>query len=267
MNKKPIIEIKDLVTYYGSRKVLDGINLQIMPGETMTILGRSGCGKSTLLRHIIGLSKPSSGKIFVKGQDITILTENQMLSIRRKIGMLFQGGALFNSMPVGDNVALPLREHTELEDSTIQIMTRMKLDQVGLAGFEDFMPAQLSGGMKKRAALARAIAMDPDMLFCDEPSAGLDPIVAVGIDHLILKLKKAFQMTIVIVTHELASVFLIADRVALLDEGRIIALGTVEELKNSTNKKVQQFFNRIPDPEKIDKDSYLNSLVGENNKL
>ncbi|HDP97938.1 MAG TPA: ABC transporter ATP-binding protein [bacterium] len=267
MNKKPIIEIKDLVTYYGSRKVLDGINLQIMPGETMTILGRSGCGKSTLLRHIIGLSKPSSGKIFLKGQDITILTENQMLSIRRKIGMLFQGGALFNSMPVGDNVALPLREHTELEDSTIQIMTRMKLDQVGLAGFEDFMPAQLSGGMKKRAALARAIAMDPDMLFCDEPSAGLDPIVAVGIDHLILKLKKAFQMTIVIVTHELASVFLIADRVALLDEGRIIALGTVEELKNSTNKKVQQFFNRIPDPEKIDKDSYLNSLVGENNKL
>ncbi|MDW7681945.1 MAG: ATP-binding cassette domain-containing protein, partial [bacterium] len=194
-------------------------------------------------------------------------TEDQMLSIRCKIGMLFQGGALFNSMPVGDNVALPLREHTQLEDSTIQIMTRMKLDQVGLAGFEDFMPAQLSGGMKKRAALARAIAMDPDMLFCDEPSAGLDPIVAVGIDHLILKLKKAFQMTIVIVTHELASVFLIADRVALLDEGRIIALGTVEELKNSTNKKVQQFFNRIPDPEKIDKDSYLNSLVGENNKL
>jgi phospholipid/cholesterol/gamma-HCH transport system ATP-binding protein len=260
--QKPIIKIENLVTYYGKRKVLDGINLDVMPGETMTILGRSGCGKSTLLRHLIGLSKPSSGKIFMKDQDITSLSEQEMLPIRRKIGMLFQGAALFNSMTVGDNVALSLREHTELEDSTIKIMTRMKLDQVGLAGFEDFMPSQLSGGMKKRAALARAIAMDPDILFCDEPSAGLDPIVAVGIDQLILKLKKAFQMTIVVVTHELESVYLIADRVALLDGGRIIALGTVEELKQSGNEKVQQFFNRIPDPEKIDRESYLNSLVG-----
>ncbi len=262
-NVQPIIEVKDLVTYYGSRKVLDGINLSVMQGETMTILGRSGCGKSTLLRHIIGLSKPTSGNIFVKGQDIAQLTEENMLPLRRKIGMLFQGAALFNSMTVGDNVALPLREHTELEDSTIKIMTRMKLDQVGLAGFEDFLPAQLSGGMKKRAALARAISMDPDILFCDEPSAGLDPIVAVGIDHLILKLKKAFQMTIMIVTHELESVFVIADRVALLDEGKIIALGTVDELKQSDNPKVQQFFNREPDPESIDRESYLNSLIGE----
>jgi phospholipid/cholesterol/gamma-HCH transport system ATP-binding protein len=262
MKQTPIIKIEDLVTFYGQRKVLDGINLDVMPGETMTILGRSGCGKSTLLRHLIGLSKPSSGKIFMKEQDITTLSEQEMLPIRRKIGMLFQGAALFNSMTVGDNVALSLREHTALEDSTIKIMTRMKLDQVGLAGFEDFMPSQLSGGMKKRAALARAIAMDPDILFCDEPSAGLDPIVAVGIDQLILKLKKAFQMTIVVVTHELESVYLIADRVALLDGGRIIALGTVDELKQSDNDKVQQFFNRIPDPEKIDRESYLNSLVG-----
>ncbi len=260
--QQPIIEIVDLVTTYGQRRILDGINLQIMPGETMTILGRSGCGKSTLLRHLIGLSRPTRGKIFIKGQDITLLSEEEMLPIRRKIGMLFQGAALFNSMTVGDNVALPLREHTALEESTIKIMTRMKLDQVGLAGFDDFMPAQLSGGMKKRAALARAIAMDPDILFCDEPSAGLDPIVAVGIDHLILKLKKAFRMTIVVVTHELASVSLIADRVALLDSGRIIALGTVEQLKQSQDDKVQQFFNRIPDPESIDRDSYLNSLIG-----
>lgn len=259
--QQPIIEIVDLVTSYGQRRVLDGINLQIMPGETMTILGRSGCGKSTLLRHLIGLSKPTQGKIFIKGQDITSLSEEEMLPIRRKIGMLFQGAALFNSMTVSDNVALPLREHTALEESTIKIMTRMKLDQVGLAGFDDFMPAQLSGGMKKRAALARAIAMDPDILFCDEPSAGLDPIVAVGIDHLILKLKKAFHMTIVVVTHELASVSLIADRVALLDSGRIIALGTVEQLKQSKDEKVQQFFNRIPDPESIDRESYLNSLI------
>ncbi len=261
MKLTPIIKIEKLETDYGTRKVLDGINLEIMPGETMAILGRSGCGKSTLLRHLIGLSRPSAGKIYIKGQDLTSLSEEEWLPIRRKIGMLFQGAALFNSMTVGDNVALPLREHTALEESTIKIMTRMKLDQVGLAGFEDFMPAQLSGGMKKRAALARAIAMDPDILFCDEPSAGLDPIVAVGIDHLILKLKKAFRMTIVVVTHELASVFLIADRVALLDGGRIIALGTVEELKQSDNEKVQQFFNRIPDPEKIDRESYLNSLI------
>ncbi len=256
-----IIEIRDLITSYGNRRILDGINLTVFRGETLTILGRSGCGKSTLLRHIIGLSKPTSGQIFVKRHDITVLNDEKLLPILKKAGMLFQGAALFNSMSVGDNVALPLREHTELEDSTIRIMTRMKLDQVGLAGFEDFMPSQLSGGMKKRAALARAIAMDPDILFCDEPSAGLDPIVAVGIDHLILNLKKAFKMTIVIVTHELASVELIADRVALLDSGKILALGSVDELKTSTNPKVQQFFNREPDPEKIDRDEYLNSLI------
>ncbi len=262
-DKKPIIDIQDLVTYYGNRKVLDGINLQVQAGETMTILGRSGCGKSTLLRHIIGLSKPSSGKIIINGHDVTNFSEEEMLPIRRKTGMLFQGSALFNSMTVGDNVALTLREHTKLEEPTIKIMTRMKLDQVGLAGFEDFMPAQLSGGMKKRAALARAIAMDPEILFCDEPSAGLDPIVAVGIDHLIMKLKKAFQMTIVIVTHEMESVNLISDRVALLDSGKIIALGSVDELRKNDNPKIQQFFNRIPDPEKIDKDSYLKSLIGD----
>jgi len=262
-NNEPILKIENLETHYGQRKILDGINLEIFAGETMTILGRSGCGKSTLLRHLIGLSKPTSGKIYIKGQDIIALSEEQMLPIRRKIGMLFQGAALFNSMSVGDNVALALREHTNLEESTIKIMTRMKLDQVGLSGFEDFMPSQLSGGMKKRAALARSIAMDPDILFCDEPSAGLDPIVAVGIDQLILKLKKAFNMTIIVVTHELASVAMIADRIALLDGGSIIALGTVDELKNSDNEKVQQFFNRIPDPEDYNRESYLNSLIGD----
>lgn len=258
---EPIIEIRDLITSYGNRRILDGINLTVYHGETLTILGRSGCGKSTLLRQIIGLSKPTSGEIFIKGQDVTKLNEDALLPILRKVGMLFQGAALFNSMSVGDNVALPLREHTQLEESTIKIMTRMKLDQVGLAGFEDFMPAQLSGGMKKRAGLARAIAMDPDILFCDEPSAGLDPIVAVGIDQLILQLQKAFKMTIVVVTHELASVELIADRVALLDSGKILSLGTIDELKASDDPKVRQFFNREPDPEKIDRDEYLNSLI------
>ncbi|MBD3291115.1 ATP-binding cassette domain-containing protein, partial [candidate division KSB1 bacterium] len=151
--QEPIIEIQNLITSYGNRRILDGIDLTVYRGETLTILGRSGCGKSTLLRHIIGLSKPTSGRIFVKDREITDLNEEELLPILRKAGMLFQGAALFNSMTVGDNVALPLREHTELEESTIRIMTRMKLDQVGLGGFEDFMPAQLSGGMKKRAAL------------------------------------------------------------------------------------------------------------------
>lgn len=256
-----IISIRDLVTHYGNRAILQGINLDIRRGETMVILGRSGCGKSTLLRHLVGLATPTSGQIIIKGYDLTAMSEGEMAPVLRKIGMLFQGAALFNSMAVGDNVALPLREHTRLEESTIKIMTRIKLELVGLAGFENFMPAQLSGGMKKRAGLARAIAMDPEILFCDEPSAGLDPVVAVGIDELILKLKRAFNMTTVVVTHELASVFKIADRIAMLHEGRIVALGTPEELRGNAHPIVQQFFNRLPDAEEMNSEAYLNTLV------
>ncbi|MGH7452593.1 MAG: ABC transporter ATP-binding protein, partial [bacterium] len=247
--------------HYGSRQILKDINLDIYRGETMVILGRSGCGKSTLLRHIIGLAKPTSGQIIIKGHDIAQLSEDEMTPVLRKVGMLFQGAALFNSMSVGENVALPLREHTQLEPSTIKIMTRMKLDQVGLGGFEDFMPAQLSGGMKKRAGLARAIAMDPEILFCDEPSAGLDPVVAMGIDRLILKLNQAFKMTIVVVTHELASVFEIADRIAMLHNGAVEAIGTPEELRANPNPIVQQFLNREADAEELDREKYLRSLV------
>lgn len=260
--EEPIIRIRNLFTYYGTRPILQGIDLDIHRGETMVILGRSGCGKSTLLRHIIGLQRPTQGEIWIKGQNITRLGEDGMVQVLRKVGMLFQGAALFNSMTVGDNVALPLREHTRLEESTIRIMTRIKLDLVGLGGFEDFMPAQLSGGMKKRAGLARAIAMDPEMLFCDEPSAGLDPVVAMGIDKLILKLHRAFKMTIVVVTHELVSVFTIADRIAMLHEGKVIALGTSEELKANKDPIVQQFLQREADDERVDRDKYLNSLVG-----
>ncbi len=256
-----IISIRDLVTHYGNRAILQGINLDIRRGETMVILGRSGCGKSTLLRHLVGLATPTSGQIIIKGYDLTAMSEAEMAPVLRKIGMLFQGAALFNSMTVGDNVALPLREHTRLEESTIKIMTRIKLELVGLAGFENFMPAQLSGGMKKRAGLARAIAMDPEILFCDEPSAGLDPVVAVGIDELILKLKRAFNMTTVVVTHELASVFKIADRIAMLHEGQIVALGTPEELRGNAHPIVQQFFNRLPDTEELNSEAYLNTLV------
>lgn len=257
-----IISIRDLVTHYGNRPILQGINLDIRRGETMVILGRSGCGKSTLLRHLVGLALPTSGQIIIKGYDLAAMSEGETAPVLRKMGMLFQGAALFNSMTVGDNVALPLREHTRLEESTIKIMTRIKLELVGLAGFENFMPAQLSGGMKKRAGLARAIAMDPEILFCDEPSAGLDPVVAVGIDELILKLKRAFNMTTVVVTHELASVFKIADRIAMLHEGQIVALGTPEELRDNSHPIVQQFFNRLPDAEELNSEAYLNTLVG-----
>ena len=261
MEKEAIIQVRDLVTYYGERQILKGVNLDIYRGEILVILGRSGCGKSTLLRHLIGLMKPTSGQILIKGRDITTMNEDEMREILKKIGMLFQGAALFNSMTVGENVALPLREHTQLEDSTIQIMTRIKLDLVGLSGFENFKPSQLSGGMKKRAGLARALAMDPEILFCDEPSAGLDPVVAMGIDQLILKLKNAFKMTIVVVTHELASVFTIADRIAMLHEGEIIFQGTREAIQNSKHPIVQQFLNREADDVEPDRDKYLHSLV------
>jgi len=257
-----IISIRDLVTHYDGRPILQGINLDIRRGETMVILGRSGCGKSTLLRHLVGLSAPTSGRIIIKGYDLTSMLEEEQVPVRRKLGMLFQSAALFNSMTVAENVALPLREHTELEPSTINIMARIKLDLVGLAGFENFTPDQLSGGMKKRAGLARAIAMDPEILCCDEPSAGLDPVVAVGIDNLILKLQRAFKMTIVVVTHELASVFKIADRIAMLHQGQIVALGTPAELHASEHPVVKQFMKREADDETLDRERYLNSLVG-----
>lgn len=260
---EPIVQIRNLQTSYGSRKILKGINLDIYPNETLVILGRSGCGKSTLLRHIIGLNKPDEGEILIKGIDIVRADEEQRDKILKQMGMLFQNGALFNSMTIGENVALPLQEHTPQDPSVIKIMMRMKLNLVGLSGFEDFMPSQLSGGMKKRAALARAITMDPDILFCDEPSAGLDPIVAVGIDHLILKLKTALKMTIVVVTHEMASVRLIADRICLLHEGEVKFLGTQADMDASDDPYVVQFLERQPDEEDLDAQNYLAQLVAD----
>jgi phospholipid/cholesterol/gamma-HCH transport system ATP-binding protein len=259
----PIIQIRGLRTRYGRQEIIRGIDLDIYPRETLVILGRSGCGKSTLLRHIVGLQRPTQGQILVKGVDMAAAAGEERDSVCKKIGMLFQGGALFNSMTVGENVALPLEEHTRLEPSTIRIMTRLKLEMVGLAGCEDLMPAQLSGGMKKRAGLARALAMDPDILLCDEPSAGLDPIVAVGIDHLIRKLQQAFRMTIVVVTHELESVWLIADRIALMHAGRFLFVGSQEEFKASPLPEVRQFLERQPDPNQPEGERYLASLVGE----
>jgi phospholipid/cholesterol/gamma-HCH transport system ATP-binding protein len=257
----PMIRVEDLVTHYGERRILNHVSLDFPTGETMVILGGSGTGKSTLLRHIIRLEKPTSGRVLIKGQDICPMSEERFNQVRRKMGMLFQSAALFNSMTIEENVALPLRELTQLEDSTIRIMTRIKLDLVGLNGFEHYMPSELSGGMKKRAGLARALAMDPEILLFDEPSAGLDPITAAGIDSLILKLKSAFHMTIVVVTHELASAFMIADRITVMDHGEVIATGTPEEIRSSQQPRVLQFMNRTPDSDSIDQQEYLRSLT------
>ena len=260
---EPVISLRDLHVSYGEREILHGINFDVVRGETLVILGGSGSGKSTLLRALVGLEKPSAGQIWVKGRDLARATAAEMDEIRTTIGMSFQGGALFGSLTVGENVALPLREHTQLEDSTIEIMVRLKLEQVGLDGFEYYRPSELSGGMKKRAAVARALAMDPEILFFDEPSAGLDPIIAAGIDQLILELKRAFRMTIIVVTHELASAFLIADRMLLIDKGRIVALGTVDEMRSSLQPRVRQFLDRVPEPEIAGEMDYLQMLTAE----
>jgi phospholipid/cholesterol/gamma-HCH transport system ATP-binding protein len=256
-----MIRVVDLVTHYGERLILNHVNLEVAAGETMVILGGSGTGKSTLLRHIIRLEMPTSGHVFIKDHDVCHMPEDRFNLLRRKIGMLFQSGALFNSMTIEENVSLPLRELTQLEDSTIRIMTRIKLDLVGLSGTENYMPSELSGGMRKRAALARALAMDPEILLFDEPSAGLDPITAAGIDSLILKLKQAFNMTVVVVTHEMASAFTIADRITVMHEGEVLAMGTPEEIRNNSNPRVQQFLHRTPDEETMDTQAYLRTLT------
>ncbi|HUK54137.1 MAG TPA: ABC transporter ATP-binding protein [Candidatus Binatia bacterium] len=258
-----VLSVRDLRVRYGDREILHGISFDVHKGETLVILGGSGSGKSTLLRTLVGLQRPSAGEVWIRGKDIAKLSEEDLDDTRKRMGLSFQGGALFGSMTVGENVALPLHEHTELEESTIQIIMRLKLEQVGLAGFESYMPSQLSGGMKKRAAVARAMAMDPEILFFDEPSAGLDPIIAAGIDNLILKLQKAFRMTIIVVTHELASAFLIADRMLLVNKGNIEAQGTKDEMQNSKHPRVRQFLDRIAEPEVSEEMDYLQMLTGE----
>jgi phospholipid/cholesterol/gamma-HCH transport system ATP-binding protein len=259
----PAISIRNLHVAYGEREILHGVTFDVPVGETVVILGGSGSGKSTLLRTLVGLEVPTSGEIIVRGMNLQKLSPAEWRELRQRIGISFQSGALFGSMTVGENVALPLNEHTDLDPSTIEIMVRLKLNEVGLDGYENYMPAQLSGGMKKRAAVARAMAMDPEILFFDEPSAGLDPIIAAGIDQLLLKLKEAFGITIIVVTHELASAFLIADRMVLLDKGRIVANGTPAELQASTQPRVRQFLDRVAEPELSQEIDYLQMLTGE----
>jgi phospholipid/cholesterol/gamma-HCH transport system ATP-binding protein len=263
----PIIAVLNLRVNYGDREILHGISFDVPRGETVVILGGSGSGKSTLLRTLVGLERPSGGEVWIKGVNIARASAREMDEIRKKMGVSFQGGALFGSMSVGENVALPLREHTHLEPSTIEIMVRIKLEQVGLANFEEYMPSQLSGGMRKRAAVARALAMDPEILFFDEPSAGLDPIIAAGVDQLIIELKKAYAMSMVVVTHELASAFLIADRMLLIDRGNLVMAGTKEELAGSSNPRVRQFLDRVPEPEVEDELNYLQMLTEDRKKM
>lgn len=257
------IEIKGLSSRYGERPVLRNITASIPGSMTTVIAGGSGSGKTTLLKHLIGLLKPASGSILINGRDIAAMPERELDEVRKRIGVSFQGSALLNSMTVGDNVALPIREHTRLEESTIRIMVRIKLDLVGLSGFEGYYPSQLSGGMKKRASIARAIAMDPEILFFDEPSAGLDPVTAAGIDELIIKLKDVFKMTVVVVTHELASIFAIADRVIMLDNGEKIFEGSLAELRASAHPRVRMFLERKPDREAHSPEDYLGIIAGD----
>jgi len=257
------IDVDHLVTHYGPRKILDDISFQARQGEIMVIMGGSGSGKSTLLRHLLGLHQPTSGSIKLLGKDITRLSADEMYDLRKNMGVAFQGGALFNSMTVGENVELPLREHTKLDENTMRIMSRMKLEVVNLAGFESLMPSELSGGMIKRAALARAIVMDPRLLFFDEPSAGLDPVVSAELDDLILILRDAMNMTIVVVTHELESAFKIADRITVLDQGRILMSDTVAAVRASDNPRIQSLLNRTPRNEAINPEEYMERLTRE----
>jgi len=258
------IEVQGLVTHYGTRRILNDINLRVRSGEIMVIMGGSGSGKSTLLWHMLGLKRPSGGSIRLLGEDINHIPAMAMQRLRRKMGVAFQGGALFSSMSVEDNVKLPLREHTRLDEKTMSIMARLKLSEVNLAGFEDMLPSQLSGGMIKRAAFARATIMDPPLLFFDEPSAGLDPVVSADLDNVILRLREAMKTTIVVVTHELESTFKIADRITVLDQGEVLLVGSVEEVQASTLPRVQDLLNRNPRTLDIDPYEYLDRLTADN---
>lgn len=254
---EPLISVRGVQVSFRERRVLDGVDLDIFKGETMVILGASGCGKTTLLRRLEGLEKPDRGSIRIAGVDIVTASREKLEEVRRLLGVSFQSAALFGSMTVGENIALPLLEHTDLAESTIRVMTKMKLQQVGLEGAEDLYPTELSGGMRKRASLARALAMDPQILLFDEPSAGLDPIIATGIDQLIIGLKQTYTITIIVVTHELQSAFLIADRICVLDQGRVLAVGTVEHILNHTHPRIQQFVKRVPDAVERGSSSYI----------
>jgi phospholipid/cholesterol/gamma-HCH transport system ATP-binding protein len=262
--KRPkTVEVDHLDFFYGTRQVLHDISMDVRAGEIMVIMGGSGSGKTTLLRHLVGLMPPIPNKVKLLGKDLGALNATQALDLRRRIGVAFQFGALFSSMSVAENVKLPLRELTDLEDRTMDIMANMKLEVVNLSGFGNLMPAALSGGMVKRASIARAIVMDPKLLFLDEPSSGLDPVVSSALDDLILKLREAMDISVVVVTHDIDSAFKIGDRITILDQGHILASEPVEAIRNSTNARVQNLLNRRSVEAEVDPTEYLRRLAGD----
>jgi len=254
MDRQPIIQVRDLIARYEEETILEGVSFDVFEGEIFIILGGSGCGKSTLLKHLIGLIRPYSGRILIDGEDISAADSRGYQKLLRRIGILYQSGALFGSMTVAENVALPIMEYTDLSSDLVSALVRMKLNLVQLEGYEDYLPSEISGGMKKRAGLARAMALNPKILFFDEPSAGLDPVTSAGLDRLILHLNKSLGTTMVIVTHELQSILTVGQRVIMLDKGTkgIIAEGNPSHLREtSRNPLVWRFFNRRPEESAI----------------
>lgn len=268
-DSEPVIEVRDLVKVFNGRTVTNQVSFKVYRGDTMIIMGGSGCGKSTLLRQVIGSLKPTSGSIKIFGQEISDMNETELAAIRRRFGMLFQSGALLQSLTVGENVSLPIREHSEVDENIVELIVKMKLELVGLTGFEDLKPAEISGGMKKRVALARALALDPELLFSDEPTSGLDPVMTAVVDKLTNDLTRKMGMTAVVVTHDMTSAFRIGTRMIVLgsgpQQGRILAEGTPSEIRSHPDPMVQQFIKGEADgpiPLRLSKGDYIKRLVG-----
>lgn len=262
-SRPKVIEVDHLDFSFGARQVLFDINLDVREGEIMVIMGGSGSGKTTLLRHLVGLMPPQLNKIRLLGKDLGSLKGRKLLDLKRRIGVAFQFGALFSSLNVAENVKLPLRELTDLEERTMDIMANMKLEVCNLSGFGQLMPADLSGGMMKRASIARAIVMDPKLVFLDEPSSGLDPVVSSALDDLILKLRDAMDISVVVVSHDVESAFKIADRITILDKGHILICDRVDAVRNSTNERVQNLLHRRSEQIDVDPTEYLRRLAGD----
>ena len=252
-NPDVVIVVEHVAKSFGRVQVLRDVSFTVVRGETVVIIGGSGCGKSTLLRLVAGVQRPDRGRVVLFGQDLAELSPDGLGSVRKRFGMVFQEGALYNSMTVGDNIALPLREHMDLADEVIDIMVDMKLQLVGLRGFQRRMPAQLSSGQRKRVGLARALALDPEVLFYDEPTAGLDPVMVGVIDRLIADLQQALGVSSVVVTHDMRSALALGDRILMLHEGRLVAEGTPEEIRSSGDPVVSQFITGSPEgPIRVD---------------